>query len=165
MEAVIRRLLVASTTALLIAIGAAAPASARSAVRAEGDFTVAIDFPTLVLRDVSGGRCQLTVDGTLTFTGTLAGDATGTTTALVFATCAEVATTPPGTFFDLFRFSGDFIGTVGGTAVTGSLSYAGFTRPGGAIDAAIVVRGGAFGVLRADAVVAVGGTYAGVVTR
>jgi hypothetical protein len=159
-----RRLLVASVTALLMTVGSAAPAAARSALRVEGSFTVAVDFGTLLLRDAPGGRCQLIVDGTLMFTGMLEGDSPGTTTALVFAPCPAVATAPPGTYFDLFRFAGDFAGMLGESAVTGSLTYAGVTRPGGAIDAVIVVRGNAFGVLRAQAVVAEGGTYAGVIT-
>ena len=133
-----------------------------SVVAASGEFTAAVDFASLRLRDVRGGRCELTVNGTLTFTGTLDGAATGTTTALLFATCAEVAVTPPGTFFDVFRFEGDFSGTVAGQPATGPLRYAGITRVGGAIDALITLGGGSTAVLRADAVVAVGGSYTGV---
>lgn len=47
--------------------------------------------------------------------------------------------------------------------VSGSLSYAGLTRVGGAIDANVILDGAeARAVLRADAQVAVGGSYSGI---
>jgi hypothetical protein len=133
------------------------------AIEALGAFVANVDLASISLRDVRGNKCELTVNGTLTFSGTLAGAANGTTTAVIFAPCTEVALTPPGTFFDVFRFEGTFDGTVDGSTASGSLTYAGITRPGGAIDAQITLRGNATAVLRADAVVLRGGTYTGIV--
>jgi hypothetical protein len=112
--------------------------------------------------DVKGNKCKLTVDGTLSFTGDLAGDAVGTTTAIVFATCQEALGAPPGTYFDVFKFQGDFTGTVFGEAAEGTLTYAGVTQEGGDIDARIKLRGDAWAALRTtDAVVLQGGSYSG----
>lgn len=129
---------------------------------ASGTFTALVDFSTLELRAVGERTCELTVDGRLVFDGSLVGSATGTTTALVLASCADVAGNLPGTFRDVFRFEGDFTGTVNGEAVTADLTYFGISRPGGAIDALMRLGDGARALLRVDAVVAVGGTYAGV---
>lgn len=130
---------------------------------ASGAFTAGVDFTTVQVRDVRGNKCQLTVRGTLTFTGTLTGTAQGTTTAVIFAPCAEATAARPGTFFDVFRFTGAFTGTIAGTPVSGGLTYAGITRPGGTIEARIILRGDrAKAVLRADARVAAGGSYTGV---
>lgn len=138
-------------------------ATAEGAVRANGSFTVAVDFSTLTpTPSANGNHCELTVQGVLTFAGALSGEAQGTTTARVFAPCDDVLTTPPGTFRDVFRFQGNFSGTASGTPTTGAMSYAGVTRPGGAIDATIRLRGTSSAVLRANATVAVGGTYTGV---
>ena len=126
-----------------------------------GEFDALVDFSTLKLQPVAGG-CRLTVSGTLVFSGTLEGSAYGTTTALVFAPCQEVATTPPGTFADVFSFEGTFDGTVAGVPVTGPLRYAGVTYPGGAIDAAITLGGDVPLAARAAATLAVGGSYTGV---
>lgn len=128
---------------------------------ASGQFDALVDFSTLSLEPVAGG-CRLTVSGTLRFTGTLEGSAYGTTRALVFAPCEQVATAPPGTYADVFRFEGTFEGTVAGTPATGPLGYAGVTSPGGAIDAAIWLGGDVPAAARATATVAVGGTYTGV---
>jgi len=52
---------------------------------------------------------------------------------------------------------------VAGVPTTGSLTYAGITRPGGTINAAVRLDGDrARAVLRAEAIVAVGGSYTGV---
>ncbi|WNB87246.1 hypothetical protein [Cellulomonas sp. ATA003] len=130
---------------------------------AAGDFVAAVDFTSLQARDVGPRRCEFTVDGVLTFSGTVAGVADGTTTALVFAPCAEALATPPGTYADVFRFHGDFTGEVRGIPTSGTLRYAGVTRVGGEIDALVTLRGDdARAVLRADAQVTVGGSYRGV---
>lgn len=131
--------------------------------RASGTFVAAVDFTSLSTEEVRGNKCELTVDGVLTFTGTVEGTASGTTTAVVFAPCTEALAQPPGSFFDVFRFDGSFTGEVGGTPASGELRYAGVTRVGGAIDATVLLDAGrARAVLRADAQVAVGGTYTGV---
>jgi hypothetical protein len=146
---------VSGTVSVAAAAGAAQPAA--------GDFTASVDFPSLQTRDVRGNKCEFTVDGTLTFTGTLAGAAEGTTTAIIFAPCSAATTTPPGTYFDVFRFEGTFRGSVNGAPVTGVLSYAGITRVGGAIDATVILDANRTrAALRADATVAVGGSYTGV---
>jgi hypothetical protein len=155
------------TAGLVATFGFAAPASAAPhpapAAPATGDFTAAVDFATLESTDLPGERCQLTVGGTLTFTGTLTGAAEGTTTAIVFAPCTEVQSNPPGTFRDIFRFNGEYEGTVDGVATTGPLTYFGVTAPGGDIRAAIRLNGdNAEANLRAEATVAVGGSYVGV---
>ncbi|WP_154402112.1 hypothetical protein [Ornithinimicrobium cavernae] len=140
--------------------------AASGAQAAEGEFIAAVDFSSLQARDVRGDKCEFTVNGTLSFTGTVDGDAVGTTTAVVFAPCAEALASPPGTYFDVFRFEGDFTGDVLGEPASGSLSYAGLTRVGGAIDATVILDGDdARAVLRADSQVAVGGTYTGVAKR
>ena len=148
----------------LTAAALTAPASAAPAQRAAGAFTVAVAFPTAVFADVGVRACRVSVDGTLTFTGTLTGTATGSLTALVLAPCAQARSTPPGTARDVFRFQGTFSGTVDGAAATGPLTYAGVTRVGGAIDAKVLLAGRSRAALRADAQAGVGGTYAGVTT-
>jgi hypothetical protein len=142
----------------------AARAASAERVDAAGDFTAAVDFSSLVTRDVGNSKCEFRVDGTLTFHGTLEGVASGTTTALIDAPCVEALSNPPGTFRDVFRFEGDFAGTVDGVPVTGDLSYAGVTRPGGSIDANIRLRADeAKAQLRTvDAHIGLGGTYRGV---
>lgn len=151
------------------ATASAGPAGSRpagAAVQAAGTFDATVDFSTLTTQDVAGGRhCILTLDGALTFRGTAQGVADGTTTAYVLAPCADVLSTPPGTHADVFRFSGTFTGSIAGTATAGPALYTGVTRPGGEIDAAIVLRGPAGAVLRADATVAVGGSYTGIARR
>jgi hypothetical protein len=142
----------------------AARAPAAERVDAAGAFAADVDFSSLVTRDVGNSKCEFQVDGTLTFSGTLEGEASGTTTALIDAPCPEALSNPPGTFRDVFRFEGDFAGTVDGVPATGDLSYAGVTRPGGSIDANIRLRADqAMATLRTvEARIAVGGTYRGV---
>jgi hypothetical protein len=157
-----RRLLFATLAGLLAPIVLASPVSAVTPVAASGTFTANITVESITLAPGAGGNCVLTVNGVLTFSGTLVGTATGTTTALILAPCDEVATTPPGTFADVFRFVGDYAGTVGGLPASGPLTYAGVTREGGTITAVIKLRGSSSALLRADAVVAVGGSYRGI---
>lgn len=157
----------AFTSALLLALALAVlpagTASAAPATRATGEFSAAVDFDTLSATPAAGGRhCQLVVQGVLTFDGTLDGIAEGTTTAYVLAPCEEVLVVPPGAYRDVFSFKGSFSGTVAGTPATGKLTYSGITHPGGDIGATIHLRGSSRAVLRADATVAVGGTYVGV---
>lgn len=163
--------LVATGTALLTVGGCAdrpdvlAPtarsASAARQVQASGDFAALVDFATLTLTP-RGRNCRLEVDGRLVFTGTIEGTATGHTSALVFAPCSEVATTPPGTFRDVFRSELEFVGTVNGEPARATVLYMGGVAPGGEIDGRLQFHhGDVRGELDADAVVAVGGTYSG----
>lgn len=156
-----RKVLFASLCLLLASIAWAAPVTALSPAAASGTFKAQIDPLSITLAPAGRSSCVLSVDGVLTFSGTLTGTATGTTTALIRADCDQVASTPPGTFADVFRFVGDYTGTVAGQPASGSLTYAGVTRAGGDITAVIGLRGDASAVLRADAVVAVGGSYRG----
>jgi hypothetical protein len=62
---------------------------------------------------------------------------------------------------DVFKFQGDFTGTVFGEAAEGTLTYAGVTQEGGDIDARIKLRGDAWALRTTDAVVLQGGSYSG----
>ena len=159
-----RTISVAAVLAGLSGTVLACPASAGPAQRAAGAFTVGVEFPSATFDEVSTQVCRVSIDGTLTFTGTLTGAATGTITALVLAPCSEARATPPGTSRDVFRFEGAFSGTVDGAPTSGALTYAGVTRVGGAIDARVRLSGPTRAALRADALAGVGGTYAGITT-
>lgn len=154
----------------VLAVGVAAttlatPAGAapRSATNASGAFVVGPDVTFGAPQDVRGNKCLLTVGGTLHFTGSLEGAATGTTRAVVHAPCEVALAAPPGAYFDVFRFTGEFEGTVGGQPADGTLTYSGVTQEGGQIDAVIRLRGGeGWARLRTtDAVVLQGGSYRG----
>ena len=157
-----RRTTIIALAAALSVLGVTAPVLAGARVGVAGDFTVNVDFPTLILTPV-GANCLLEVSGELTFTGTLDGVATGRTRALVLAPCAEVAVNPPGTFKDRFRSKLEFAGMVDGHAAIADLTYLGITEVGGAIEALIRLSSGLTGVLKVDAQVAVGGSYRGFV--
>jgi hypothetical protein len=138
-------------------------ASPAQRVEATGHYDAVVDFSTLTLTP-RGRNCLLEVDGTLFFTGTIEGTATAHTSALVFAPCADVATTPPGTYRDVFTSRAVFEGTVNGQPAHANLLYAGETEVGGAIDAHLIFSNGLAGVLDAvNARVAVGGDYRGAV--
>ena len=158
-------LLVVACTDAPDALAPSSPARAASAaqqVQAAGHFDALVDFSTLTLTP-RGENCLLDVRGQLVFTGTLEGTADGHTSALVFATCEEVATTPPGTYPDVFKSELAFEGTVNGEPVTATGWYMGRSEPGGAIDGRLVLHGDARGALDVDARIAVGGEYAGMV--
>ena len=129
-------------------------------VEASGDFVANVDFSTLTLTP-RGRNCLLQVNGQLVFSGTIEGTATGRTTALVFAPCSQVATTPPGTYRDVFRSELVFEGTVDGEPARANVLYLGGVEPGGQIEGRLVWSRGIQGRLKADAVVAVGGEYHG----
>ena len=172
--------LVLAGTALLVTAGCSAgtdatgPAQSRSMearptreagarrVPASGTFAAMVDFSTLTLTP-RGRNCRLVVSGQLVFSGTIEGVATGQTTALVFAPCADVATTPPGTYRDVFRSELVFEGTVDGEPASAKLLYAGRVQQGGEIEGRLLFSHGVRGRLRADAMVAVGGEYHGTV--
>jgi hypothetical protein len=166
--------LVATGTALLFVgacaddrtiLGPTAPALSLSApsarqVQTSGHFDAIVDFSTLTLTP-RGRNCLLQVNGQLVFTGTIEGTATGRTSALVFAPCADVATTPPGTFPDVFKSELVFEGTVDGEPARANVLYMGRVQPGGQIEGRLVLSNGVQGRLEVDAVVAVGGEYSG----
>ena len=136
-------------------------ASPARRIQASGAFVALVDFSTLTLTP-RGSNCLLGVDGTLDFTGTLEGPAIGHTTALVFATCAEVAANRPGTFPDVFHSELVFNGLVDGERVTANVRYMGRAQPpDGHIAGRLLLTGGVQGRLAVDAHVAVGGTYDG----
>jgi hypothetical protein len=157
-----RRPVLAALASATISVGlVAAPSVTEARAVARGDFTVAVNVASATFEDVGTKACKLTVDATLSFTGTIVGAAEGTTVALVAAPCSEVSTTPPGTFADVFAFVGDFAGTIDGEPAAAKLGYAGATRAGGAIKAIMTLSHGARGLLRVEAVAGEGGSYAG----
>jgi hypothetical protein len=136
------------------------PALAARRVQASGHFAALVDFSTLTLTP-RGRNCLLQVKGTLVFTGTIVGEATGQTSALVSAPCADVATTPPGTFSDVFKSELVFEGTVDGEPARANVLYMGGVQPGGHISGRLVWSNGVSGRLNVEAQVAVGGDYRG----
>jgi hypothetical protein len=136
------------------------PASAARQIEASGHFDAIVDFSTLTLTP-RGRNCLLRVNGQLVFTGTIEGVATGQTTALVFAPCADVATNPPGTFRDVFKSELEFEGTVAGEPARANVLYMGRVQPGGQIAGRLVLSKGVAGRLEVEAQVAVGGEYSG----
>jgi hypothetical protein len=147
------------------ALSVQAHSSARSAsaarrIQTSGHFDALVDFSTLTLTP-TGRNCRLEVNGQLVFTGTIEGTATGVTTALVFASCSDVATSPPGTFPDVFKSDLAFQGTVDGEPAQANVLYMGRVQPGGQIEGRLVFSNGVAGRLEVEARVAVGGEYAG----
>jgi hypothetical protein len=151
----------ASETALRGSLSEA-PALAGLPTPAAGEFQAEVDFGTLTYHS-QGNHCIVQVEGSLSFTGTLVGDAPGMTTARIFASCEEVLANPPGTFPDVFRSELEFDGTVNGLPAQASMVYHGRAAAGGQIDARILLSDGLQGVLHADAQLAVGGSYTGFV--
>ena len=135
-------------------------AAAAGPVETSGLFDAFVDFSTLTLTP-RGTNCLLTVKGKLVFHGTIEGTATGQTDALVFATCEEVASKPPGTDPDVFHSKLVFEGTVAGQPATANVMYQGRSAPGGHIDGHLIFSNGVSGALDASAQVAVGGEYSG----
>jgi hypothetical protein len=137
-------------------------AEAARRIATSGNFEAIVNFSTLTLTP-RGRNCLLQVEGELVFTGTIEGAGTGQTSALVFAPCSDVATTPPGTFPDVFKSELVFEGTVDGEPAQANLLYMGRVQPGGAIEGRLVFSNGVQGVLEVEALVAVGGEYRGFV--
>jgi hypothetical protein len=135
-------------------------ASAARRVETSGSFEAIVDFSTITFTP-KGSNCLLTVKGKLVFTGTIVGEAPGQTNALVFATCADVASHPPGTYPDVFVSTLAFTGTVDGSPAEANVIYTGRSEPGGHISAHLIFYNGVAGVLDVDAQLAVGGTYDG----
>ncbi|NUO63826.1 MAG: hypothetical protein HOQ11_07045 [Gemmatimonadaceae bacterium] len=174
--------LVAGTMAVLVAGGcggrdALAPSAPPSAaqrspsalattgsgqVQTSGLFDANVDFSTLSLTP-RGGNCLLVVKGQLVFHGAIQGAGNGQTTALVFGSCAEVASTPPGTDADVFTSELEFTGTIAGEPAHAHVMYQGRVQPGGHIDGRLIFSNGVSGELEASAQVAVGGEYHGAV--
>lgn len=132
-------------------------------LQAEGHFLTEIDPSSIELKDLPGNRCEFSVNATATFTGTLSGQADGRTTAIIFTTCENAGSNPPGTFRDIFGFDGEFVGTVAGAATAGPLAYAGVTAPGGDVMAGVHFDGeDTWALLRAEGTVAGGSDYSGI---
>jgi hypothetical protein len=127
-----------------------------------GTFDARVDFSTLTLTP-RGKNCRLVVSGTLVFSGDIEGSAPGTTSALVFGPCSQVAVTPPGTFRDVFTSRLHFVGTVHGQPAEADVLYQGGVQVGGAIEGRLHFSNGIAGVLDVEAVVAAGGSYEGTV--
>jgi len=150
----------AAPTSSILGHSSANPAIAAGQVETSVLFDAIVDFSTLKLTP-RGSNCLLQVDGRLVFTGTIEGVATGQTTALVFATCEEVASTPPGTDPDVFKSELVFVGTVDGQPAQANVLYQGRVQPGGHISGRLIFSNGVSGELSAEAQVAVGGSYDG----
>ena len=144
------------------AVAHASRAASRLAgpISAAGEFAAVVDFSTLTLTP-RGQNCLLQVDGQLIFSGTIEGVGTGTTSALVLATCAEVASSPPGTHRDVFHSELTFDGSIAGAPAQGHMIYQGRVQEGGRIEGRILASRGIAGVLTVEALVAVGGSYSG----
>ncbi len=136
--------------------------SASQRIATSGQFDALVDFSTLTLTP-RGRNCLLEVGGRLVFTGTIQGTAVGRTRALVFAPCADVASTPPGTFRDVFKSELVFTGTVDGRTARANVLYTGGVEPGGKIAGRLLFSQGVAGRLKVEARVAVGGKYRGTV--
>jgi hypothetical protein len=137
-------------------------ASAARQVQTSGHFDAIVDFSTVTLTP-RGRNCLLQVDGKVVFTGTIEGTATAHTSALESASCADVATNPPGTFSDVFKSKAVFDGTVAGAPAHADLLYMGRVQVGGQIVGRLIFSNGVAGSLEVEAVVAVGGDYRGMV--
>ena len=74
-----------------------------------------------------------------------------------------MATTPPGTFRDIFKSELVFNGTVDGAPARANLLYTGGVEPGGRIDGRLLFYKGIAGRLKVEARVAVEGEYRGAV--
>ena len=142
------------------ALASSSSPNASQPVQTSGTFDAIVDFSTVTLTP-KGRNCLLTVKGRLIFHGTIEGTANGQTGALEFAPCSEVAVNPPGTFPDRFKSVAVFDGTIAGQPARANLLYMGRVAVGGSIDGRFVFSNGAAGELKADAIVAVGGTYQG----
>jgi hypothetical protein len=159
-----RRLLLALVLcAALIGVGAA-PAAADTRIRASGTFGVEVT-PTPTFQPLPGDRCLITLPVTLTFAGTLVGTAPGTIRIALDAPCDQFFANQPGTFADVFAFTGTFSGKVAGKRTTATLVYTGVTRPGGEVRGLMALHGGVNGLLTVVARAAAGGSYSGTVTR
>lgn len=134
--------------------------SAQSA-RAQGTIAVILDGSTLIASAVGRNACQLRVDVTLQLTGTIDGTASGTTTAVIKAPCDQALATPPGTFADVFQFSGTFRGTVLGKNTTARTHYAGVTQAGGEVKAVLTLEGAVPAAVLVEAQAGGTGTYCG----
>lgn len=155
-----KKLMVVSIALVALMFAATPSVSAAPPMPASGSFQAQIDFETLQLTP-QGNNCILEVEGALDFQGTLEGRASGRTTALVFAPCADVAESPPGTFRDVFKSDLHFTGTVDGEPTTAHIVFQGQVAEGGATRAIIRLSDGLIGVLKVEGVVAVGGSYEG----
>lgn len=157
-----RRITALFIVTLLTTAAAAGPASAGPSNDVSGDFTVAVDFASLSLAPVGAG-CALTVDVELMFGGSLEGSAHGVTSALVFASCDDVATNPPGTFSDLFRADLQFDGVFAGNGISADIVYQGRTATGGGISGLMVFSGEISGAATVTAILGVGGSHSGII--
>lgn len=129
----------------------------------DGTLRVQLDPSTLQATPAGGGAmCRLQVDVVLELAGTVEGTATGSTVATIDAPCADTVSTPPGTFSDTFRFTGDFEGSVSGVPAVAAVEYAGITRAGGDVSALLVLHDGVTVLAGVQAQAGAEGAYRGV---
>ena len=134
--------------------------SATALASAAGPFTV--QLTGLPVAEPLGANCRLTAPVQLDLSGDLVGAATGEITVLIFASCTDAVTNPPGTFRDRFRATTTFEGTLFGSGERAHLAYVGRTAVGGEVRGRFLVRGSSHGVLKVTATAGAGGSYSGV---
>lgn len=118
----------------------------------------------MTFTQVGAQQCSIRLDGTLEFTGTLEGSASGTASALLFAPCEDALhpNNPLRTYPDNFKSTLVFDGIFDGQeAVSADMIYQGHTFVGGEIRATMKLSNGLKGILKVDAVVIQGGSNTG----
>lgn len=156
----IKQNLAIALLAFFLLSGWTMPALAHERMSANGNFTVVLDFATLTLTP-QGHKCQLAAQNKLIFSGSLDGEASGSITVLVAATCEQVATNPPGTFADRFESQLLFSGTLDGAPLSSQMVYKGTSAAGGTVAGKLKLSGDIHGNLEVTAVAGQGGTYVG----
>ncbi len=154
----LRRALSILTVALMALLLSPGQASAVSAVKVNGTFTVVVLTPPSGI-PVGSDACLLTANVRLSFAGTLVGEASGPITILSQAPCDR-----PPTAGDVFVARLSFGGTIAGTPASTRLLYGGQTSPKGAVIGTMVTTD-LPGLLDVRAQAGVGGSYTGVVRR
>lgn len=143
--------------ALLLSLAVALPSRALAAPPApvSGSYTVALDSAAMT-RTARGGNCLVSAPMTLTFTGGVAGTATGTAIARVAGSCDQASLASAR----MVTATMSFTGTINGAARSSGLVYRFTTTEEGTTRATIrLVRGG--GMLKVESATAQGGTYTG----
>lgn len=157
-----KRRIVACSLALALMVSMVFSVSAAQTVPASGEFEVDIDPDDINLTPL-GANCVLQVEGDVSFTGDLTGDATAQTTALVFAPCDVVAESPPGSVRDVFSSTMEFSGTLNGDPVEAGIHYHGRVEEGGQLSGIMNFFGDLRGAVQVDGQAGVDGSYSGTI--
>lgn len=119
-----KRLALALAVAVMVAVAAPAAASDEK-VGVEGTYVATYDLTTLTLTEKGPHKCLLELDADLEFFGDLTGTALGSYDVLVWASCEETATTPPGVLKALFWYDGVAELTFNGFSAEARIKYRG----------------------------------------